>query len=48
MYGPYKVVHNGLLFKLKQNGIFRDLFKILSDFLKDGKQNVVLDSHVSL
>ena len=36
-----KVWHEGLIFKLKQNGISGDLLQILSDFLSNRKQRVV-------
>ena len=37
-----KVWHQGLLYKLKQNGISGNLQETLTDFLKDRKQRVVL------
>ena len=36
-----------LIFKLSQNDIFSDLLDILSDFLSDRKQRVVLHSQKS-
>ena len=36
-----KVWHQGLLYKLKQNGISGNLLETLTDFLKDRKQRVV-------
>ena len=38
-----KVWHEGLLYKLKQNGISGNLLETLTDFLKDRKQRVVLN-----
>ena len=35
-----KLWHKGIIFKLKQNGIFGKLLSVLSDFLKDRKQGV--------
>ena len=42
-----KVWHEGLIFKLKQNGIFGELAHILSDFLSTKKQGVVLNGQKS-
>ena len=42
-----KVWHEGLIFKLKQNGIFGELVHILSDFLSTKKQGVVLNGQKS-
>ena len=42
-----KVWHKGIIFKLRQNGISSKLFSVLSDFLKDRKQGVTLNGHVS-
>ena len=39
----HKVWHEGLIFKLKQNGISGELLHILSDFLSNRKQRVVLN-----
>ena len=38
-----KVWHNGLIFKLKQNGISGNVLNLLSNFLRNGKQRVVLN-----
>ena len=38
-----KVWHEGLLFKLKRNGISDNLLSFISDFLSDRKQRVVLN-----
>ena len=38
-----KVWHERLIFKLKQNCISADLLQILSDFLRNRKQRVVLN-----
>ena len=43
----YKVWHQGLLYKLKQNDILGNLLKTLTDFLKDRKQRVVLNGRNS-
>ena len=42
-----EVWQKGLIFKLSQNDIFSDLLDILSDFLSDRKQRVVLHSQKS-
>ena len=42
-----KVWHEGLLFKLKQNGINGPLLRILENFLKERKQRVVLNGQTS-
>ena len=42
-----KVWHEWLIFKLKQNGIFGELLHILSEFLSNRKQRVVLNSQNS-
>ena len=39
----HKVWHEGLIFKLKQNGISGELFHILSNFLSNRKQRVMLN-----
>ena len=39
--------HKGLIFKLRQNGISGNLLDILSDFLSDRKQRVVLNGKKS-
>ena len=38
-----KVWHDGLVFKLKQNGITGNLLKLFKNYLQDGKQRVVLN-----
>ena len=38
-----KVWHDGLLYKLKRNGITGNLHTFISDYLNDGKQRVVLN-----
>ena len=43
----YKVWHKGIIFKLKRNGIFGKLLRVLSDFLKDRKHRVTLNGQVS-
>ena len=40
-----KVLHDGLIFSLRQNGICSEMINILQDFLGDRKQNVVLNGH---
>ena len=42
-----KVWHNGLIFKLKQNGISGNLINLLSNFLRNRKQRVVLNGQTS-
>ena len=42
-----KVWHEGIIFKLKQNGISGDLLQILSDFLSNRKQRDVLNGQNS-
>ena len=42
-----KVWHEGLIFKLKQNGISGKLLILITDFLKNRKQRVVLNGQVS-
>ena len=42
-----KVWHKGLLFKLKQNGISGKLLNLISDFLSNRKQRVVLNGQYS-
>ena len=42
-----KVWLKGIIFKLKQNGISGKLLSVLSDFLKDRKQRVILNGQVS-
>ena len=42
-----KVRHDGMIFKLHQNGIFGEMINILMDFLSDRKQRVVLNGQCS-
>ena len=42
-----KVLHDGIIFKLKENGMSRKLHKLLHDFSVSTKQRVVLDGQVS-
>ena len=42
-----KIWHGGLIFKLKQNGISSELLHILSNFLSNRKQRVVLNGQSS-
>ena len=42
-----KVWHKGLLFKLKQNGISANLLNVITDFLYQRKQEVVLNEQHS-
>ena len=42
-----KVWHEGLIFKLKQNGICGNLINLLCDFLRNRKQRVLLNGQVS-
>ena len=42
-----KVWHEGLIFKLKQNGISGELLYIFSDFFSNRKQRVVLNGQIS-
>ena len=42
-----KVRHEGLIFKLKQNGISGNLLNLLCDFLRNRKQRVLLSGQVS-
>ena len=39
--------HDGLIFKLRQNGISGDIINILQDFLRNRKQRVVLNGQCS-
>ena len=42
-----KIWHEGIIFKLQQNGISDDLLNILSDFLRNRKQRVTLNGQSS-
>ena len=42
-----KVWHDGIIYKLTQNGISGNLLNLLEDFLKERKQRVVLNGQVS-
>ena len=42
-----KVWHEGIIFKLQQNGISDDMLNILSDFLRNTKQRVTLNGQSS-
>ena len=42
-----KVWHNGLIYKLKQNGVSGDLLNLIIDFLDPRKQRVVLNGQYS-
>ena len=42
-----KVLHDGLIFKLQENGISRSLLKVLKQFLTNRKQRVVLNGQSS-
>ena len=42
-----KVCHDGLIFKLKQNGISGSLFKLLANYLNNRKHRVVLNGSCS-
>ena len=43
-----KVWHNGLIYKLKQNGVAGDLLDTLTNFLKERKQRVILNGQYSV
>ena len=43
-----KVWHDGIIYKLTQNGISGNLLNLLEDFLKERKQRVVLNGQVSI
>ena len=45
--GIYKVWHKGLLFKLKQNDISGNVLHVITDFLYQRKQKVVLNGQHS-
>ena len=42
-----KVWHDGLIYKLKQNGVAGDLLNTLTNFLKERKQRVILNGQDS-
>ena len=42
-----KVWHDGIIYKLTQNGISGNLLNLLEDFLKERKQRIVLNGEVS-
>ena len=42
-----KVWHDGIIFKLTQNGISGNLLKLLRDFLSERRQHVVLNGQAS-
>ena len=42
-----KVWHDGIIFKLTQNEISRNLLKVLRDFLSERRQRVVLNGQAS-
>ena len=42
-----KVWHNGLIYKLKQNGVAGDLLDTLTNFLEERKQRVILNGQQS-
>ena len=42
-----KVWHDGIIYKLTQNGVSENLLNLLEDFLKERKQRVVLNEQVS-
>ena len=42
-----KVLHKGLIYKLKQNGVAGNLLNTLANFLKDRKQRVILNGQNS-
>ena len=42
-----KVWHDGIIFKLTQNGISGNLLKLLCDFLSERRQRVVLNGQAS-
>ena len=42
-----KVWHDGLIFKLRQNGISREMINILEDFLSYRKQRVIFNGQCS-
>ena len=42
-----KVWHNGLIYKLKQNGVSGDLMNLIIDFLEARKQRIILNGQYS-
>ena len=46
-FSPLTVWHDGIIFKLKQNGISGNLLSLLSSFLRNRKQRVVLNGQTS-
>ena len=42
-----KVWHDGIIYRLTENGISENLLNLLEDFLKERKQRVVLNGEVS-
>ena len=42
-----KVWYDGVIFKLRQNGICGEMINISKDFLSDRKQRVILNGHYS-
>ena len=42
-----KVWHNGIIFKMKQNDISRNLFNLLFNFVRNRKQRLVFDGQTS-
>ena len=42
-----KVWHDGIIFKLNQNGISGNLLNLLQDFIKERKQRVVINRQVA-
>ena len=43
----HKVWHDGIIFKLTQNGISGNLLKLLHDFLSERRQRIVLNGQAS-
>ena len=42
-----KILHNGLIYKFKQNGVAGDLLNTLNNFLEERKQRVILNGQQS-
>ena len=42
-----KVWHKGIIYKLKRNGVSRNLLSVLTDFLRNRKQTVILNGQSS-